>query len=174
VLDSTLAALNQSSHACLMNDVRPPSRRARPQPRSTAAPFKARSVASIAALLGAQVALASCSWITGADDDRYRVRVDSISAPTSIRPTDTLRVVLYGDVGRDGCYEFDRIEARRFASSVELTVCGAYVGGPEVACVQIVTKLHESYAIPPPLSNPFTVAVRQPDGSRLEREVRVE
>jgi hypothetical protein len=113
------------------------------------------------------VALSSCSWITGSDDDEYRIRVDSIAVPASVGASDTLRVTLYGYVGSSGCYSLDRIDALRRNHSLELTVWGRHRTGGNIVCTQAVVFLREPYAIPPPFADPFSVVIRQPDGSHL-------
>ncbi len=118
--------------------------------------------------------MSSCSWITGTDEEEYRIRVDSITAPASVRAVDTLRLVLHGVVGPDGCYRFDRIDERRLTNGVELAVWGIHETGSGLECLHVVVMLNEPYEVVPPLPDPFTVFVRQPDGSRLERSIAVE
>jgi hypothetical protein len=125
-------------------------------------------------LAAAIVGQASCSWITGVDDDEFRIRVDSIVAPASVGVNDTLRLTLYGFVGPSGCYSLDRIDAHRTTHSIELTVRGRHRSGRGVACTQAMVFLNHLYAVPPPLGIPFSVQVRQPDGSLLTRPIPVE
>jgi hypothetical protein len=112
--------------------------------------------------------------ITGADEDVYRIRVDSISAPAKVGSLDTLRIVLHGVVGPDGCYRFDRIESRRLVDGVELAVWGVHDTSRDVGCTLMVVPLNESHEILPPFPLPFTLFVRQPDGSRMERPIPIE
>lgn len=132
-----------------------------------------RSLPLAPCLVAAILCQASCSWITGADDDESRIRVDSIAAPASVGVNDTLRVTLYGVVGRNGCYALDRIDTHRTTNSIELSVWGRHKRGGGVVCTQAVVFLRHGYTIPPPLAVPFSVLVRQPDGSRLTRPIPV-
>ncbi len=54
-------------------------------------------------------------WSSGCnkDDDPspdFLIKIDSIVYPDTIQLTDTLSVKFYGEVGPDGCYEFNRFE----------------------------------------------------------------
>lgn len=117
--------------------------------------------------------LCSCSWITGVDTRDYRIRVDSIAAPARASAGDTLRFVLHGTVGPDGCHKLERIDEYRSLNSVELVVWGQEKTG-NVGCTLAVIELHHAYAVAPPLGDPFSIIVLQPDGSRLVRSLPVD
>jgi len=124
-------------------------------------------------VLIALIATVSCSLISGDDYDHFRIRVDSIVAPDTAASGDSLRITLFGFVGPDGCYSFDRIDSRRTTNSVELSVWGRHRTGRGFACTHAVVELRQSHVVPPPLGIPFSVIVVQPDGSRLNRPIDV-
>lgn len=110
---------------------------------------------------------------TGVTTKRFVVRVDSISAPDSITPTEALTVRFWGNLGPDLCSRLDRVDKHRFAGGIELRFHGVRAtGGGD--CLQMPAALQHDEMVAPPLENPFTIRVLQPDGvPPLERQVRV-
>ena len=104
--------------------------------------------------------------------DSFVIRVDSISAPASIALADTLTARFFGSVGSDGCSRLERVEKRRDEGLIELRFHGTRKGG--VDCIQMPVSLDHEERIVPPLPDPFTIRVLQPDGAPLERVVGVQ
>jgi len=104
--------------------------------------------------------------------DSFVIRVDSISAPAAITPADTLSARFFGLVGSDGCSRLERVEKRREGGLLELRFHGTRKGG--VDCTQMLVSLDHEERLLPPLPDPFTIRVLQPDGPALERVVRVQ
>lgn len=102
------------------------------------------------------------------------VRVDSISAPASISRTDTLRARFWGLVGPDTCYRLKRVEKGRGPGILQLRFVGELVRESDTQCIYWGVFLQHEEQVPPPLDDPFKIQVLQPDGSRLEKIVRVQ
>ncbi len=120
------------------------------------------------------LALSACSLL-GSDNDPeihyFVAQVNSISVPASIRASDTLTVFLYGWLGNSGCYGFERFEAEREPSRLELAVIGSVVDAE--ICTTVMVPVPPKYDVVPPLEGPFELVIRQPGGSTLERTVEV-
>lgn len=116
----------------------------------------------------------ACSllWTDGEPDAHYfTARVDSVSVPSTVRATDTLTVSLHGWIGSNGCFSFERFEAERSPAQLKLSVIGSVVDAQ--ACPAVMVPIPSEYKVAPPLEGPFSIVVRQPDGSTLERTVEV-
>ena len=103
------------------------------------------------------------------DRERITLVVDEIDAPTEVGAAAPLSVTLTVVTG--GCKQFDRIEANRSANRLTLTVHGW--DRPRAICTSDIRYESRPYEAMPPFTDPFTIAVRQPDGSELRHEVRV-
>lgn len=125
--------------------------------------------------VGALVLLSSLAGlacnVTGVRTDRFVVRVDSISAPDAIAATTPLTIRVWGVLGPDLCSRLDQVERQRSAGSIELRFRGERTGGGN--CPQMPAPLRYEETILPPFEDPFTIRVLQPDGTPVEREVRV-
>ena len=60
----------------------------------------------------AAVTLAACDRL-GLGPNQFIIKVDSISAPDTLRTTDTLRVRSWGFIGPSGCYRLDNVYKER-------------------------------------------------------------
>lgn len=103
--------------------------------------------------------------------ERFVVRVDSIAMPDTVGVSEVLRARVFGVLGPDLCSRLDRVERGRAAGVLELRFHGEREGDRN--CLQQPALLDHVEEVPPPLQDPFTLRVLQPDGSRLERVVRV-
>jgi len=125
---------------------------------------------SIALLLLSSLSGLGCN-ATGLTTRQFVARVDSISAPDTIAATSTLRFQVWGTLGPDLCSRLESVEKRRFAGGIELRFRGARTSGGN--CAQMPAALRYEETITPPIVDPFTIRVLQPDGaSPLERQVR--
>jgi hypothetical protein len=130
--------------------------------------------AAVAALTLALVAGTSGCDLFGPDQETFTIRVDSISAPETIAPGDTLTVQFHGWVGPDGCHRLDRVDRARGPGILQMGFHGARRTGRDVVCTLEPVRLEHEERVMPPLGDPFTIVVRQPGGGTLERVVRVE
>jgi hypothetical protein len=119
-------------------------------------------------LLLAGILTSGCDILGG--DERFVVRVDSISAPAAVDAGTALEVRFHGWVGPNGCSSLSRVEKRAAPQLLEIRFHGVRRGGN---CTQMPVPLEHAERAEPPLSDPFTIRVLQPDGATLERVVRV-
>ena len=130
------------------------------------------ALAVVLALLGVN----SCSDGTHPAffEHSFPIWVDSLAAPVTIAASDTLELQFWGYVGPNDCHTFGGFTAKWADHAVELTLWYHYYRRADVACQPIPFFLvGEPYRIDPLPAGPFTVAVRQPDGSSLERTIQV-
>lgn len=104
--------------------------------------------------------------------DSFVIRVDSISAPAAIAPADTLTARFFGPIGPDLCSRLVRVEKRSEPGVLELRFHGER--DEDGDCPQMPRFLDHEEEILPPLEDPFTIRILQPDGPALERVVRVQ
>jgi hypothetical protein len=115
-----------------------------------------------------------CSIISvGPSTSTFTIEVDSISVPSELASTDTLVIRPFGRVGPNGCYSFERFEASKTSSSLDLKLIGELVEGDDIGCLTAIVELDTTYTVPPPLEGPFEIEIKQPDGSVLTRAVEV-
>lgn len=126
-------------------------------------------VAFAAALL--IVSNVGCS-VFGPDVEKFVIRVDSISAPQSIRANESLQITFWGMIGKDLCSRLDRIDRQITTSSLEITFHGKREekGG----CLTMLALLADVETLTSGLQDPFTIRVVQPSGPAMERVVRIQ
>ncbi len=112
--------------------------------------------------------MTGCDPFGGADE--FLIQVDSITGPASVSSTETLTVRFYGFLGPSGCHVLDHVDRNRTPDALELIFHGEDRGG---TCTQALVFLDHQEEIAPPFQDPFIILVRQPDGSVLEKVVRV-
>jgi hypothetical protein len=94
-----------------------------------------------------------------APDQSIILEVSQLDAPASVAANAPLSVVLTVVTG--GCRRFDRIEARRDASSATLTAWGTdgSIGRKDVLCTSDIRYEPHTYQFNPSFTNPFTITV---------------
>lgn len=82
------------------------------------------------------------------------------------------QLFFYGPVGPNACYRFKAFRMTRSSAAADITVVGESVTG---LCPQVPVYLSgEPLTIAPPVSDPFTLRVHQPNGAVLTRIIRAE
>ncbi len=127
-----------------------------------------RTAAAVFVVLGVS---AGCSNPFGSGTERFLIAVNSIAAPDTIAPSDTLTARFLGSIGSDGCSGLDRVERSRSTGLLELRFHGVRSEGGY--CPQQPQPLDHVEEVLPPVEDPFIIRVIQPDGSALEKVVRV-
>jgi hypothetical protein len=111
-------------------------------------------------LVGAAAALAGCDLL-GIDRERFVIQVDSIDVQPAAESDAPLELLFYGPVGPDGCYSFKEFKVSRSATGTDVTVIGEHRIGD---CTLLATTLDgELLVLDPPIGNPITIRVHQPD-----------
>jgi hypothetical protein len=130
----------------------------------------ARSLTRVIGTILLTGTVAACNPF-GVETDRFIIAVDSMLAPESVAGEDTLVARFWGRIGPDLCSRLDRVDLGRGSHFITLRFHG--VRREEGDCPHMPALLDHRETIPPPLEDPFTIQVLQPDGTSLEREVRV-
>lgn len=118
-------------------------------------------------------ASSACSNVLGTKTERFIIAVNDISVPDTIAPGETLNARFAGNIGPDGCSRLDRVERNRSAGLLELRFHGIRKLDVNTDCTLMQVKLEHVEHLLPPIEDPFMIRVIQPDGSALERVVRV-
>lgn len=136
------------------------------------APIGASHPATTAAVLFVLGLSAGCSNPTDMDTQRFLIAVDSITVPDTIAPNTTLTAHFSGRIGPNRCYRLDHVDRGRGAGIIELRFHGERKEDAD-NCLQMPAVLDHVEDVAPPLEDPFTIRVLQPDGTALEKVVRV-
>lgn len=124
-----------------------------------------------ASALGALLVLLPACRLSDDDNEYFTIRVDNVIAPDSIDALATLLVRFTGKIGPDQCSRFDHVEQRSIGAGVEFHFRGARKRNSD--CGQMPVSLYYERRLPPPLPDPYTIRVVQPDGTNLEKVIRV-
>lgn len=106
----------------------------------------------------------------GTGTEYFTIRVDSIVAPASIGPGESLTARFLGRIGPHGCYGLDEVRSARSPGLLLIEFRGKAVDG---LCTQEPVNLDHRVDLPPPFDDPFVIRVVQPAGPPLERSVGV-
>lgn len=119
-------------------------------------------------------AAAGCDFL-GPEVDEFVIQVDSVQAPGAVSGGAPFEVRFYGFVGPDGCYSFKDFRVSRTQNAADVTVIGQHHQRSGIACADALVFLDgRPLTIEPPVSDPFTLRVRQPNGTVLTVTVRAE
>ncbi len=98
--------------------------------------------------------------------------VENIEAPATAAPgagfSVTFRVV------SGGCKRFVRGEATKTSTTLTFTAQGRDGSGPNIFCTDDIRYDDVVEVVTPPISDPFTIVAKQPDGSQSTKVVRVQ
>lgn len=116
------------------------------------------------------VAAAGCDLL--APKPEFTIHIDSVRAPGAVSGGAAFEVLFFGPVGPNGCHRFKSFRTNRSSSDADVTVVGQRVTG---TCTQMPVYLSgEPLTIAPPVADPFTLRVHQPNGTVLTRTIRAE
>jgi hypothetical protein len=120
--------------------------------------------------IGLTCALAACGDPLGTSRDVI-LGISELEVPAEA-PANTA-VVVRATVVTGGCLTFTKLEATRITGRVTLVARGRDASGPNVACPADIRYTVHEYRAEPPLSDPFTVVAKQPDGTETAKVVRI-
>jgi hypothetical protein len=119
----------------------------------------------------ASAASAGCD-VFAPDSSEFTIQIDSVRAPGAVSGGAPFEVLFFGPVGPDGCHRFKAFRTNRSSTEMDVTVVGERVSGE---CVYAPVYLRGApLTIAPPVSDPFTLRVHQPNGAVLTRIIRAE
>lgn len=101
----------------------------------------------------------------------YVVRVETISAPSTIAAGTPLEIGFHGFIGYDGCSRLSKIGKESRPDRLSITFVAERSRGE---CTQMPVPLNHSETVMPPLQSPFTITAFQPSGSPLVHVVHVQ
>jgi hypothetical protein len=129
--------------------------------------------AVLAGLAACAVAGSGCFSSTGPDVSRkFLIHVEEMVAPAEADPGETIALGFYGTIGTDLCHEFDRFVVTRSGSRYTVQVWGRHTG--DTVCATAVAELNGvAYRLPPPHTGDVHVSVVRPDGTTLEKTIRI-
>ena len=108
----------------------------------------------------------------GVDTDRPLIlTISDITAPAQVAVGAALHLTVTVQTG--GCISFDRLDVERLLSRVTIVARGTDHSGPAVLCTADIRQTPQPLDIASPLGDPFTVVAMEPNGTTLERVVRV-
>lgn len=114
-----------------------------------------------------------CSYFTKSELEPVIIKVDSVTTVGTVSMTSALQLRFWGAVGPTSCYGYDRIAFTRTAGRIDVTVHGNRLTNASCATVVVPLPSSAMIEVAPPLQNPMTVQVRQPDGSSLTKTIAV-
>jgi hypothetical protein len=97
--------------------------------------------------------------------------ISELDVPTEAPPNTA--VVVKATVVTGGCLSFTKLDAAKTAGRVTLVARGRDASGPNVSCPADIRYTVHEYRAEPPLSDPFTVVAKQPDGTETAKVVRI-
>jgi len=97
--------------------------------------------------------------------------ITEIEAPAEVAAGDTLLVRVSIESG--GCRSFKTLDAVRTSDRVTFTARGVDTSGPRISCPDDIRTTIREYRAVPPLTDPFSLVARQPQGDQTTRTVRV-
>lgn len=116
--------------------------------------------------------LAACGEGVFRESAEYLIEVDSIVVPEVVASNQPFTILFYGTVGPNDCFSFNRFRTQQQAQRLDVMVIGRYTStgrcGPATPALT-----GEPLEVAPPFEDPFTIAILQPGGGSLTREVAV-
>ena len=102
----------------------------------------------------------------------FKIKVDSIQIPTSVKVADTVAVKFFGTIG-SGCAEFLRFEDLTQEMTVNITAWG-YIRDRGGSCPDWMVYLDgRRYTFIATKAGQETLIIHQPDGSIMQRFIQV-
>lgn len=120
------------------------------------------------------IAVVAAAIVTGCESGaayEFTVPIDSVRAPQAVARGDTLRVRVWGGVGRDQCSRLKRIVRTRGAGNLSLQFVGERREDGD--CLLAPVFLDHLETIAPPHTGAILIRVVQPNGGELSRLVQV-
>jgi len=118
--------------------------------------------------------LSACDLV-GPNRREFVVQIDSLSGPTAVSGGAAFEQFLFGGLGPDGCYHLKAVLLTQSTTNADITVVGEHTSGGSVMCPASPVGLEgRPVKFTPPVTDPFTIRVHQPNGAVLTRIIRVE
>ncbi|RPI17486.1 MAG: hypothetical protein EHM58_09215 [Ignavibacteriae bacterium] len=116
----------------------------------------------------------SCNWFTSWDDSYdFTIKIDSFAVTKEwVNRTDTLQVAFWGTVGNTECHSFKGFTKSITQDSAFISAAGHKSAKYREICSNADIKITgEICSIFPVSEGTFTIIVKQPDGSALEKQI---
>jgi len=125
-----------------------------------------------AAILGCGLT-GACGVIDPAPTE-FMIKADSIVGPNAVSGGASFTQTIYGYVGPSGCFRFKEFRMSQTQHLVDVTIIGYRNDGPDVVCTASLEFMQQTLTVSPPMSNPLTISIRQPDGTVLTKTISIE
>lgn len=113
-----------------------------------------------------------CKKDNGPKIEEFIIKIDSMVHPDTINFGDTLIIKLYGMVGPDGCYAFDRLEGEFISNELFVTSWGIHTFNED--CTQAIVYMNGEEAGVTGLDiGTYILNAVQPDGSNISQNVYI-
>ena len=123
--------------------------------------------------LGALALVVDCNMPTPPQE--FVIGVDSISGPTAVSGGAPFELRLWGTIGPDECHSLIAVRTTRADARLDVTAIGQSFTRGGGLCRPLRQEMRGAVLrVDPPVPDPFTVIVHQPDGSTLTRTIRAE
>lgn len=118
------------------------------------------------------VLVAGCSSILDPRERSIILPITQIDVPSTVAPGASFTATFIVQSG--GCKRFDHVEATRTATALIALAHGRETVGKNIACTDDIRFDTVEQVVSPPVSDPFSVVGRQPDGTETTVQVRVQ
>lgn len=139
---------------------------------------KGKTMRQVVATLTLLLAIAACSGDDATTPEsylvEYQIGMDRMEVVAPQSQSEPLVVRLFGAIGPDTRYAFDRAEITDTPTTYELTLYGVRNDDPEVGYLHVVIEWHgREFVKATPCASTVHVVFHQPDGSTLEETVDI-
>ena len=114
-----------------------------------------------------------CSSIFGPDRRSIVLPITQVEAPSTVT-SGTSFSVKFTAAMTNGCMQFERLESAKTAQALTVTARGTVPTRKDIMCTQDVRSHTVVEVVTPPVTDPFSVIARQPDGTETRVLVRVQ
>ena len=121
---------------------------------------------------GAILLIAGCSSIFEPGERSILLPITQVVAPSTVAPGAGFSVTFTVESG--GCKSFDRLETTRSGAVLTAVAHGTQAVGKNIVCPTDIRYDSMVQEVVPPVSDPFSIVARQPDGTEATVQVRVQ
>jgi len=126
------------------------------------------TVVSVAVVL----IVTGCSSVLEPNRRSIILPITRINAPSTVAPGASFSATFIIQSG--GCKRFERVETTKTDKALTVLARGTEATGSNIVCTTDIREDAVVELVTPPISDPFSVIGKQPDGSETTVQVRVQ